>query len=291
MGTLRDMLRVLFFLLGMGVLLGLAGRPLPLLAQTFPTPTPDAEGNIYVEVQVNDSMWSIAARAGITLQTLFDLNGLTENSIVKPGDRLLIGRVEPLPTDTPEPTATPTLGPPTPTRTPLPLPETAVCLSAFDDLNRDGAQEAGEPLRGAVAFTIFTEQAVVANYITNGLSEPHCLTLEPGTYRITRSIGRGETLTNDGDVAVLLLLGNVIDLTFGSYTGATVGETAVPNTATPAALNQPPPVVAEAQAAPTPPVVGVQSPAGPNLLVWGVLALTAVLLSGGAIFAIRARRQ
>jgi len=293
MDTLRGMLRVIvgLFLAAGFVWLGL--RPLPLQAQAFPTPTPDAEGNIYVEVQVNDSMWSIAARAGISLQTLFELNGLSETSVVKPGDRLLIGRVEPQPTDTPEPTITPTRLPPTPTPTPPPPPQTAVCLSAFDDLNRDGAQDPDEPLRGAVAFTIFNDQAVVANYITNGLTEPHCLNLEPGEYRITRSIARDETLTNDGDVAVLLNRGNVVELAFGSYQGAAGGEaelavTAVsqtpsPPTASPAApASQSTATAVPPAASPTP---------GPNLLAWGVLSLAAVLTAGAVIFALRARQH
>jgi len=289
------MLRVIVGLLLAGGFAWLGLRPLPLQAQTLPTPTPDAEGNIYVEVQPNDSMWSIAARAGISLQTLLDLNGLTENSIVKPGDRLLVGQVEPLPTDTPEPTITPTRLPPTPTRTPQPLPETAVCLYAFDDLNRDGAHDPAEPLRGAVAFTIFTDEAVVANYITDGLTEPHCLNLEPGTYRITRSIGRDETLTGDGDVAVLLNRGNVVELAFGSYQGKNVAQTvdgtaaaatAVPPTPVPTSIQGEPPATSGVTAV-TPPPRRSQ----PNLLAWGVLSLAAVLTGGVLIFALRARQH
>ena len=300
MDTLRDMLRVMVGLFLAGVWAWLALRPVPLLAQAFPTPTPDAEGNIYVEVQINDSMWSIAARAGISLQTLYELNGLSESSIVKPGDRLLIGRVEPLPTDTPEPTITPTKAPPTPTHTPPPPPETAVCLAAFDDRNLDGAHDAAEQLRGAVAFTIFNDQAVVANYITDGLSEPHCLNLEPGTYRITRSVGRDETLTNDGDVAVLLNRGNVMELAFGSYQGTagndTVAEeTAVSQTPEPAAPQPENTQAAAAQPAPSPTAVetAVATPNAnqPNLLAWGVLSLAAVLAAGVVIFALRARQH
>lgn len=65
----------------------------PALAQDFPTSTPDAEGNIFVVVQPNDSLWAIAARAGIPLTELLALNNLAEDSIIAPGDVLLIGRV------------------------------------------------------------------------------------------------------------------------------------------------------------------------------------------------------
>ncbi|MBK8985665.1 MAG: LysM peptidoglycan-binding domain-containing protein [Chloroflexi bacterium] len=288
MGTLKAMRRLWVVLVWAGVLTGLMAGWAPLLAQSLPTPTPDADGNIYVVVQPNDSMWSIAARAGISLPTLLELNDLTENSVVRPGDRLLIGRVEPLPTVTPEPSPTATLGPPTPTRTPPPLPPTSVCLTAFDDLNQDGIHDGGEPLRGAVAFTIFTEQAVVANYITDGLSEPRCLELEPGSYRITRSIGRDETLSNDGDVAVLLNRGSVVQLFFGSYRGAAmVGATAVSGTPSPAT---PLPVFIQATL-PGETAVSPTKPTPPNLLAWGALALAAVLTVAALIFAIRLRRQ
>lgn len=193
-----------------------------VLAQENPTPTPDAEGNIFVIVQPNDSLWAIAARAGIPLAELLALNNLTESSIISPGDRLLIGRGEPAVTPTesgPPPSPTATRPPPPPTATAVPPPPTAICLKAFTDLNRDGKHNAGEPFKASVAFTIFTEQAVVANYVTDGASEPYCLqNLAPGDYNITRSIGQGETLTTQGDWTIALAPGNVAELAFGSYT-------------------------------------------------------------------------
>jgi hypothetical protein len=262
-------------------------RPLSTHAQIeLPTATPDAEGNIYVIVQPNDSMWLIAARAGITIERLWELNGLSEASVIRPGDRLLVAQVEPAPTPTPEPTERPTLPPPTPSRTPPPAPVTAVCLTAFVDQNQDGVQDPGEPLRAAVAFTIFNEQAVVANYISDGQSEPHCLELPPGTYRLTRSVGRDEALSNDGDVALLLRSGDLVKLAFGSYNRADerVAETAI----------APEPTVGGGEAMggaerplaePTPvaPAIMPEQP-GFNWLAWGVFALVAVLLGAAAIF-------
>ena len=265
-------------------------RPLPVHAQIpLPTPTPDAEGNIYVIVQPNDSMWAIAARAGITIQRLWELNGLSEASVIRPGDRLLVAQVEPEPTAMPEPTELPTLLPPTPSRTPPPAPVTAVCLSAFVDENRNGVHDSGEPLRAAVAFTIFNDQAVVANYISDGLSEPHCLELPPGTYRLTRSVGRDEILSGDGDIALLLRSGDLVKLAFGSYNRADemVNATAVapvlPATALPTPIVERPLVETPA---PTTPQRG-----GPNLFAWGLFALAAVLVGSAAIFGILIRRR
>jgi hypothetical protein len=267
--------------------LWLGERPLPAHAQIeLPTATPDAEGNIYVIVQPNDSMWGIAARAGITIERLWELNGLSETSVIRPGDRLLVAQVEPEPMPTPQPTERPTLPPPTPSRTPPPAPVTAVCLSAFVDENQDGVQDPGEPLRAAVAFTIFTEQAVVANYISDGRSEPHCLELPPGTYRLTRSVGRDEVLSNDGDVALLLRSGDLVKLAFGSYNRAdALGVTAVaPN------LPEQTLPVAERPLVETP-APATPDQAGPNLLIWGLFSLAAVLLAGAAAFVIIMRQR
>lgn len=94
-------------------------------------------------------------------------------------------------------------------------------------MNRDGQHNAGEPFKAAVAFTVFTEQAVIGNYVTDGVSEPHCWeNLAAGDYKITRSIGQGETLTTQGDWTISLVPGNVIELAFGSYTAVTPIATA-----------------------------------------------------------------
>ncbi len=209
------------------ILLGVMALPVQTHAQIpEPTATPDAEGVIYAEVQVDDSLWAIASRSRLSLDELLALNDMTESSIIKVGDLLIIGYITPPETPTSEPTITPTLSPPTPTFTPLPLPETAVCLRAYVDANQNGIHDPGEKLRPSVAFTIFNENAVAANYVTTGVSEPHCIRLEPGTYQITRSLGQAEYLTTDGDVAVVLRQGDVMDLAFGGYIGATATPSA-----------------------------------------------------------------
>lgn len=205
--------------------------PSNLQAQALPTATPDAEGIIYAVVQPNDSLWGIAARAGISLTELLDLNNLTEDALIQPGDRLIVGIVAATPTPEASPTLVATREPPTPTRTPPPGPVTAVCLVAFSDENGNGEREPTEPLQAGVAFTVFTAESVVANYVTDGISEPYCLTeLAPGDYQITRSVGRGETLTNSGNRTVILNAGDQVMLGFGGLIGSTPVPTAVPPT-------------------------------------------------------------
>ena len=197
------------------------GTALPTLVPAGLTATPDSEGIIYVEVFPNDSLSSVAARGGITLAQLLELNGLTQTSIIHPGDQLIVGFAPPPATDTAEPVTPPstaTRPPPTATNTAVPSPRTALCLTAFDDANENGTYEAGEGLKTAVAFTIFNDNAVVGNLISDGLSESQCLDLEPGTYQVTRSTRPGESLTTEGNGIVILGRGDVVQLAFGSIT-------------------------------------------------------------------------
>ena len=258
----------------------------PLQAQEIPTATPDAEGIIYAIVQPNDSLWGIAGRHGLTLAELLSLNNLTEDALIQPGDRLIVGIVA---SPTPEPTATAaaTRLPPTPTQTQLPAPPTVICLVAFTDENADGQRETDEPLQAGVAFTVFTDEAVVGNYVTDGESEPYCLTdLAPGDYQITRSVGRDETLTNSGNRTVILAEGDQVILGFGGFLGATLVATAVPPTQLPAAtIGSANATVLPAQTAI--PVEG-ENRAGRSFLI-GAGILIGILLMGAAVFLARTR--
>ena len=95
-----------------------------------------------------------------------------------------------------------------------------ICLAAFNDVNKNAAHESGESLTSNVAFTISDGQNVVTNYVTDGVSEPFCVKgIDPGTFRISRSIGVDEVLTTAGDHSVSLTEGSSITLEFGSYQG------------------------------------------------------------------------
>lgn len=265
--------------------------PLPvLLAQTEPIATPDADGFIYAIVQPNDSLWAIAARSGISLTELLDLNNLTESALIQPGDRLIVAIVAPPATATPEasPTTAATRPPPTPSSTPLPPPPTVICLVAFSDENGNGEREPAEPLQAGVAFTVFTSAGVVANYVTDGTAEPYCLTdLTPGNYQITRSVGRMETLTNSGNRTVVLAAGDQVMLGFGGL----VGSTPVP-TAPGTAVSPTPPAAIIGSEAVAPlvdePADANDSQAGRPFII-GAGILIGILLVGTAVFIGRRR--
>jgi LysM repeat protein len=197
-------------------------------AQGAPTATPDAEGIIYAVVGEGDSFWSIAARHGITLDEIYELNNASDGDFVQVGDRLIVGRSTPTVDETAEAAADAeeqeTAATPEPTSTPLRPTATAtpakgeICLKAFVDENRNGLHDPDEPLKPAVAFTIASGDAVHSNYVTTGTAEPYCISgLDPGGYQITRSTAPGEVLTTNGDWSVSLAAGTSQSFEFGSY--------------------------------------------------------------------------
>jgi LysM repeat protein len=194
--------------------------------QLAPTATPNAEGVIYAEVGEGDSYWAIAARHGITLEEIYELNNASEGDFVSVGDMLIVGHSTPA-TQEPEETSeeeeeaestpTPTATPPLPTPT-SPPQKGEICLKAFVDENRNGLHDPDEPLKASVAFTISSGDEVHSNYVTTGTAEPYCISgLEPGGYQITRSTAPGEVLTTNGDWSVSLAAGTAQHFEFGSY--------------------------------------------------------------------------
>lgn len=183
-----------------------------------PTATPNAEGIIYAEVQPGDSFWSIAARHGLTIDEIYELNDAGEGDFVQPGELLIVGYAEPEATATPTEEAAAEEAEPTALPSPTPTPQQSgdVCLVAYRDGNENAQRDAGEPLKASVAFTIYDDEEVLVNYITDGNSEPYCISLDSGNYRITRSSQPDETLTTDGEWAISVSAGSEQTFEFGS---------------------------------------------------------------------------
>ncbi len=266
----------------------------PLLAQDLPTATPDEAGVIYAIVQPNDTMWAIAARSGITLQQLLEYNGLRETDFIQPGQKLIIGYGAPVATPTADATPTPTatLPPPSP-RAPSPTPPlTAVCLAAFQDSNSNGLPDIDETLQADVAFTVYTDEAVAANYVTDGVSEPVCIPLVPGRYQITRSIAPGERLTSSNNEAVILNQGDILYLSFGGLRESPTAVAPAPSVV-PSVLETPSGntavVGADVSMSPTPTSIGGQPGSTVSLIPLVAVIIGGLLLTLAAIFFVRAR--
>ena len=61
-----------------------------------------------------------------------------------------------------------------------------VCVAAYNDANENNMRDPMEPLIANVAVYLQNEQeAIVANYVTTGATEPHCFEgLAPGSYAV-----------------------------------------------------------------------------------------------------------
>ena len=66
--------------------------------------TPREDGSVIHEVQAGQALWNIAAIYKISLSYLLTLNGLTENTLIYPGDKLLIRPPKATPTPGTSPT-------------------------------------------------------------------------------------------------------------------------------------------------------------------------------------------
>ena len=258
------------------------------------------DGVVYAVVGATDSVWSIAAKNGLTLDEILELNGLPKNDVlfVKVGDALAVGFAEPEPEPVveeavaeeadapeaeeataeeaaPEPTAMPE---PTATATVTPQPPSSqLCLKAYVDSNQNAQYDTGEALRSNVAFTVLSGEAIVSNYISDGQTETYCIRgLEPGSYRVTRSKLPNEELTTGGEVTISLTEGVTVDALFGSYD---MEEEAVADVAlaAPADVDAEPAAEAaavESDIAPTNPMTGILI----AVVVAAVLLLIAVLV-------------
>ncbi len=96
------------------------------------TDTPLADGSIVHIVREGETLINIALAYNIPLRDLLDLNNLTAQSVIFPGEKLIIRKAS-TPTPTAAVTDTPTPRPATPTRrptrTPTPVPLTATATA------------------------------------------------------------------------------------------------------------------------------------------------------------------
>ena len=97
----------------------------PILPATV---TPQADGSIIHTVREGETLINIALAYNIPLKDLLEINNLTSQSVIFPGDKLIVRKAS-TPTPTAAITSTPTPRPATPTRrptrTPTPRPSTA----------------------------------------------------------------------------------------------------------------------------------------------------------------------
>ncbi len=199
---------------------GVAARPAaarpPLLLTPFPTPTPGADGVIRYKVQPGDTLWRVAAVAGISVDELRALNNLQPDQLIRPGDILVLGVAGPA---QPTPTLQNGETPPTPTPTPTPSPGAGtLCVLLYDDRNGNGLYDEDQErllADGAVSLNNRAERLSRTGE-TNGKEAVCFEDLPQGDYLVTMGVPPGYNPTTATTVRVALQAGDTGYVSFGA---------------------------------------------------------------------------
>ena len=194
----------------------------------FPTPTPGSDGRIIYVVKEGDTLWRIAAVAGINVADLRDLNFLDADDIVFVGMQLFLGLGGPSgdqPTQVPAATAFA----PEPTVTPIPGNGT-LCVLLFEDLNGDSMRQEEEVSLEGGAVNISNRDGSISITEDTKPHDPDSETLDyiceeglmQGDYNVSVAIPEGYNPTTSLNSPVELVQGDITYLTFGAQAGSVV---------------------------------------------------------------------
>lgn len=196
-----------------------AAQPTPFL-----TPTPGADGRIVYIVKEDDTLWSIAAIAGISLEELMALNGIQPGDYINPGMQLILGSGGPVqPTAEPGAVATATEPPTTPT----PVSGTGdICVLLFMDENGNAHLDDTEtPIVDGQLSVVNVEGQLAGETTTDSNPEGYCFSdLENGDYNVSAAVPENYNPTTGMNLPVRLEPGDTKYVQFGAQpSGSTQG--------------------------------------------------------------------
>ena len=185
----------------------------------FVLPTPQADGTTIYIVRYCDSLWSIAANVGITLEQLKALNGLSSN-VISPGQRLIVKQGAPAqPTTAPAPTVDPGAATTQASTQIASVGTGTLCALLYNDTNGNAVRDATEGLLAGGQFTVVdtTTGAPVQAYTTDGVNEPHCFDNMPaGQYTISAAAPASYNATGNSALPLTLDAGSYYNVEFGA---------------------------------------------------------------------------
>jgi hypothetical protein len=195
----------------------------------FQTPTPGPDGKIIYVVQKDDTLWTIAALSGLTVEQLRGLNGLGANDILSPGTRLVLGLAGPVP-PTANPLATPSPSPAPVTPTPA-FGTGQICALLFVDSNGNARLDAGEPPLANGRISVADASGHVAGEFTTKVefdsnSDPlsHCFQdLPTGDYNVSAAAPADYNPTTAMSVPVHVDPGDIKYVEFAAQASGEVG--------------------------------------------------------------------
>jgi LysM repeat protein len=221
--------------ISLAVLLVLGFMLLPQIAQnpanaqaTYQTPTPGADGRIIYTVQEGDNCTRIFLLTGVEINQIISLNNLDAACTIYPGDKLVLGIVEPpQQTETVVPTVDIAL-------TPSPTPSIGygeICIVLFNDMDGTGMRTENEPYLAGGAVSINNRLGTVSLTGSTIGGDPEVITdLEPlcfeevpeGAYNITMAIPDGYNPTTMTNYALTVSAGDNITIDFGAQTSSNI---------------------------------------------------------------------
>lgn len=198
----------------------------PAQATPFRTPTPGPDGRIIYIFQQGDTLWTIAALSGLSIEQLMAINGIQPEDAgnIPIGYHLQLGMAGPVvPTAEPGALPSPTAVPPSPT----PVFGTGtVCVLLFLDENGDSRwQESEPPLAGGRVSIADVEAVVVGERATDGTTElapdetpiGHCFAdLAGGDYNVSAAVPPDHNPTTSMNLPVHLEPGDTKYVEFGA---------------------------------------------------------------------------
>lgn len=190
----------------------------------FPTPTPGADGIIRYKVKPGDTLWRIAAVAGISVEKLRALNNMEPNESIRVGEILILGvGVSEHPSPTPT-LALPNAPTPTPTKPPG---EGTICILLYDDANGNGLYEEDteHPLSDGAVSVSSRERGVSLTAKTKQNDFVCFNHLLEGKYTISMGVPPGYNPTTETTVRIDLQAGDTTYVTFGAQKAAPPPQT------------------------------------------------------------------
>jgi LysM repeat protein len=203
------------------------------LAQPTPflTPTPRADGRIVYVVQQDDTLWRIAAIAGMSLEELMAINGIQPGDFLTPGTELFLGTASQsgaeVGVEGSEAEPTEILSTPTPV-----VGSGDICVLLFEDVNGNGRLEEGEPaLAGGQISVVALTGDLIGEYTTETLDlevapDGYCFEeLSNGEYNVSAAVPPNYNPTTGLNVPVSLNPGEIQYLQFGAQPSSAIGGT------------------------------------------------------------------
>lgn len=184
----------------------------------FPTPTPGPDGRIIYIVQPEDTLWRIAAVSQMTIDEIRQLNNISPDEVIVPGQTLLLGLGGPVEQATPPssgnseendlPGSVATLGP----------GNGVICVLLYDDVNGDALRQDFEVAIPNGAVSITERNGLFSGTLnTEEGSEPVCFEVIPeGNYTVTVAIPEGYNATTFLNLTFDLRAGDLSILPFGA---------------------------------------------------------------------------